>query len=240
MQLVLKSNKHGLAHRRIHNPISLLSGLLICEQCGSRMRPRVNSNKGLDARGTQTFSYLCDLKKRSKGQKCSCENLNGNEVDRVVSSTIVENCKVGADLYDQILKLKNTAIAQKKTSLQMTDSFQQKILETEDKIQSLIAILAKKPNSITLYRYTEAEVEKLDQRLSQLNDQLLYWRNEQENANLECVTTAAVEARLRNMADAFAQRSIYEKREFISSLVDKIIWDGTQVHVYLLGQKVKV
>lgn len=240
VQLILRSNKHGSVHSRVHNPISLLSGILVCEKCGSKMRPRVNSNKGVDINGIQTFSYLCDLKKKSKGQKCNCENLNGNEVDQAVCSIILNLCKVGADIHNKVLELKNTAIDRRKTDLQIINSIKTKIQDKEDSIQSLIIVLSKDPDSATLYQYTESEIKRLDQELKLLNEQLLYWRKEQENANDNYDNLTIIEARIRTLADAFWHCSIHEKRELLVSLVDRITWDGTQVHVYMLGHQISV
>jgi len=237
IQVILRANKHGSVHKRVHNPISLLSGLLICDHCGSKMRPRVNSNKGVYANGVQTFSYLCDMKKRSKAQKCNCENLNGNEIDQAVCSTVLNLCKEGSDISKKIVELKNTAVNQRKTSLQMTDSIQVKIQEKEEKIQSLIAVLGKNPNSTTLYKYTELEVDKLDAELKLLNEQLVVWRNEEENANNNCNDTNMIESTIKTVGRAFYQSSIHVKRAFLADLVEKITWDGQKVHIYFFGEK---
>ena len=42
--------------------------------------------------------------------------------------------------------------------------------------------------------------------------------------------------KLSSFSDSFDMMSIEEKRTTLRILVDKVVWDGTHVHLYLVGQ----
>ncbi len=65
-RLLIGENAYKTFYRPTRNEISIFSGLVRCASRGSIMRPCVNSNKRRDPNGSQTFSYMCEFKERSR------------------------------------------------------------------------------------------------------------------------------------------------------------------------------
>ncbi len=58
-QEILKENK-SMCYRKVKSNQSLLSGVLICSNCGSFMRPKAMQRK--NEKGQQVFYYICEMK----------------------------------------------------------------------------------------------------------------------------------------------------------------------------------
>lgn len=78
------------------SPVSnaLLSGLLRCAGCGSRMRPRIYTNY-IKKDGLPAYYYCCARKDECGKESCSVPNLNGYAAERAVLRELLQIC--GAD-----------------------------------------------------------------------------------------------------------------------------------------------
>lgn len=84
IQKILAGNRScGETSGSMHNDYALLSGLLVCEQCGSRLfaKPRSGNRPG--------FDYICDSKLRGGTAACCCQNLGGGATDHLVWETLL-------------------------------------------------------------------------------------------------------------------------------------------------------
>ena len=94
---------------------SILSGLIKCKKCGSFMRPRLRKTYNNSIRN---FSYLCELKEKSRKKLCNCKNIDGIETDNKIIDTII-NYKVPANIIKKILK-KEIKANNNKTNYEIT------------------------------------------------------------------------------------------------------------------------
>ena len=60
--------------------------MLYCDDCGSFMRPKLSQR--VNQNGELIYDYLCELKEKSKRQKCNSKRINGNELDKLVCEEI--------------------------------------------------------------------------------------------------------------------------------------------------------
>jgi uncharacterized protein len=82
--------------KRYRKPIkntSLLTGLVKCPECGSMMRPKMHRA------GSDKFSYICEVKEKSRGKLCNVSNVAGNELDK----NVVETVKILLDSENDII-----------------------------------------------------------------------------------------------------------------------------------------
>ena len=80
---------HNNRDKRFRTPsvnTSILSGIIRCKYCGSYMRPRMRQT--INANGQRNFTYICELKDKSRKQLCQCKNINGIETDKIVIDII--------------------------------------------------------------------------------------------------------------------------------------------------------
>ena len=102
VQMLLDSNQNKAYRLPIKNN-SILSGILKCKYCGNLMRPKLRNVTLFN--GDRKFNYICDLKMRSKGKKCNCSNINGNEGDNLVFAGIKRLANITGELYQELFKI---------------------------------------------------------------------------------------------------------------------------------------
>lgn len=235
-QKILESNQPKKFAGRVQNQVSLLSGLLICSECGSFMRPRVNSNKRRDEAGNQTFAYLCERKKKSKGELCNSPNINGNKLDQIVCEELLKYNVEGSLIHKKLAALQKQISKGGSTSRLALDSVRARIKEKQQEIGELISLLSKSKNTDKLYDYTSQRVDALDKEISDLKQE--EFQLEQETAitgSFDQQVDIIYDA-LKNFSNAFDRATVPEKRVFLRSIIEKIIWDGKEIHIFLFGE----
>lgn len=74
--------------RKSRSSGACLSGLSICKECGSLMRPKTSGTINKD--GSKRFYYMCIQKSYSRSISCNQINVQGNTMDEVVCSKVSE------------------------------------------------------------------------------------------------------------------------------------------------------
>ena len=67
VQSMLEVNK-SKSYRRPRSNVALLSGLLVCGDCGDYMRPKLTKRHA--ANGELIYTYMCSTKERSQSSRC--------------------------------------------------------------------------------------------------------------------------------------------------------------------------
>ena len=98
VQEIISGNAGKSFYRPVKNQVSVFSGLVRCANCGSIMRPRINSNARREADGSQTFYYMCELKERSRLKNCQMCNVNGNVLDKLLRDEIMNFNKLSSNV----------------------------------------------------------------------------------------------------------------------------------------------
>lgn len=231
VQSILEENADcKIKYKQSHNPAALLSGILFC-QCGSHMRPkyhRVNKN------GIKPFSYMCELKERSKKEKCDCHNLNGMTADRLICSILL-NYDIPDNIFNKYLdKLSKSRLK----------------IETEELIKSQEAIKTKKQREIsTLIKALTADVNEttiqyINKEINAINDaiaaadseikrlKLIEIGHNQSKNNFDTAKKA-----FEYFKENFDNLSVDYKRRFIRQNIKKIVWNGRTLRVFIWGRR---
>lgn len=236
VQKILESNQPKKYAGRVQNPVSLLSGLIVCANCGSFLRPRVNSNKRRDEHGNQTFAYLCERKKKSKGVQCDIPNINGNKLDQIVCEEILKYDVEGSLIHQKLQSLQKQMTKGGSMSQLALEAVRTKMKEKREEIDGLIRVLGQSSATGKLFAYTSQRVEELDQEIIKLKQE--EFRLEQETTitgdygrQVEIILDA-----LKSFSKMFVRATVPEKRAFLRTIIEKIIWDGKEIHIFLFGE----
>lgn len=210
---------------------ALLTGLLFCS-CGERMYPKLT--KRFNANGEPLYSYVCKMKERSKGTRCTMENINGNLMDRMVmeqlkslpedprqfAAQMEEGRKYFNSHWDQyetqLAKLRAEYTAREKIITGLLDAL------AEVEAPAMRASVLKRIEEHTKSnRETQAQMEELTSMISS-----------------EGLTDEAFSQLLRSMSAVGAsvnRMSLEERRNAIRTIVRNVVWDGETAHMYLFG-----
>ncbi|MDO4200381.1 MAG: recombinase family protein [Clostridia bacterium] len=109
----------------------LLSGKIFCKICGSKMLVKSNNYN-------KNFNYICSKKIYNSAKKCTCNNLNGSYVDKlIISKIILEGIKNNQFFIKKLnvikdnLSISNTLSLRENTKIHCFTA--SKILENIDK-----------------------------------------------------------------------------------------------------------
>lgn len=235
-QSLLSQNK-SKTYRKPKSIYALLSGLLYCEDCGAYMRPKVN--RRILPNGEKSFSYLCETKEKTHRQHCDMKNPSGNELDRKVCNEIKKLASDKSEFFKYLDKSKKSIERLERGNSTELQILKEKISQNDKKIEALVNSLAKAENTPS-YDYIIKEINELHKKNEQLKNTLADLNYQIQQNNLSENEFDILESILVQFSESFDLMSYEEKRRVLRVFIDKVTWDGENVHIYLFGADRKV
>ncbi|MCD8345017.1 MAG: recombinase family protein [Oscillospiraceae bacterium] len=231
VQGMLEGNRNkGYRHPRSN--VALLSGLLICGDCGNYMRPKLTQRRNKD--GELIYSYMCNTKERSTGSRCKMKNANGNTLD----AKVIEEIKKLADdkeFFADFLGQTKKAIASGRDGYEAeAETLRQQLSENEATIKALLKSLAN-VSGTTAEKYITEQIEELGVTGEALTKRLGELENLMEHQKLASQEFEFFQQMISSLAANIDDASVEEKRRLLKAIVRKIVWDGENAHVYLFA-----
>ena len=229
-ELLAENSSKNYNKPRTH--VALLSGIVVCGQCGDYMRPKLS--KRLNADGEKIYSYVCRKKLLTNGEMCQMDNPNGNMLDK-------EIMKKFKKYYDEA-DLPNSEINKLKKELRKSQAnYQADIKEIEKQITSCEKSIARFYRDLEIQDDDEirkgiyAKIKELKQEIeNHKSNKLLLEASIKEKRLSEEQLDEVKNALLHLTADDLP---IEEKRSIIKKHVKKIEWNGERARVFLIGEE---
>lgn len=224
VQLLLEQNS-SKTFRRPRSQTAILSGLLFCGACRSPMRSK--SSGRVDADGRPVYRYLCTRKEKSCGAECRMKNVDGRKLDRAVIEELGSLPEDFEELRRHLTRYEREALWEEKG--------QERLMAKRETIQKEIRTLVEalgRAEETGAKGYILERVERLHGELSVVEEEL---------KRFSCDAELGVDWEkeilfLKSFSAVFADMEIREQRLALQALVERIVWDGETVHVYLRGQ----
>lgn len=228
VQTILEQNK-SKSYRKARSNTALLSGLLYCGNCRSFMRPKLSQRKNKN--GDLIYDYLCELKEKSKCEKCSMKRSNGNKLDNIVSDEIKKLTEDKKEFISIIKTELNNLNICEDSYQDNIKSLKKSITDIEIKINALVKSLSQTKETAAEH-YILQEINGLDGNKQLLLNQIQEIENVSENnaftdADLDNLTNI-----LLSFSKSFDYMALNQKRTALRTLIYKIIWDGADIHIY--------
>lgn len=231
VQEILEQNR-SKNYRKPRSNVALLSGVLHCGNCGAYMRPKLSSR--YDSEGERIYSYLCEMKEKSRMKCCAMKNVNGNILDRKI---IEELKRLSEDNSEFLRQLKEGQKQLKENAHEYGDDIarlKSEVADTEKEIQGLVSSLGKAAGTAA-EEYVVRQIEELHQKKSELDMRI----EELHTASVEQELTDSEFDMLRQMLSSFSgmvdTMGIEQKRALIRTFIKRVVWDGENVHIFLFG-----
>lgn len=211
---------------------SLLSGILRCSYCGSFMRPKIYKS---EVDGKPRFTYLCELKDKSRRTKCNHKNLNGNEIDKKVLEIIKNLTNSKKEYYQALKKLANEKINKLDTKSNELYTLTNEIKKNDKDITSLIDKIKIVPEDIVI------DLTKEIQRLKNANIEL-----ERQIKKLNINKTSIIDYNnitkiVFDIIDSYFSRfyelDLLQKRALIKLIISSLYSDGENLILNLTGTR---
>ena len=228
-QLAQNSSK---SYRKSKSNVALLSGLLFCGNCGDYMRPKLSKRK--NASGEYIYSYLCELKEKSRCHNCQMKNPNGNTLDKAVCEEIKKLTMDNSEFLKEINKAKKEISMQSENYEEEISKISKSLSKIENEISSLIKALTNASDT-PAQKYITENINNLDTEKNKLLQRKAEIEGLLKSQDLSQIDFDNLKNTALSFSKGFDKMDIEQKREALRTLVDKIVWDGEKVHIYLFG-----
>ena len=221
----------GKKPAKMHNDYSLLSGLIYCEKCGSRLFAKARSGKGATP---GLFDYVCSSKLRGGTELCDCQNIGGQQADDMVCEYLMKYIDESSSIYKLLEKLKHDLQGQKQEN--PLESIEARMSKCNDEMDNLVRTLSQRDLSPAFIQRVNIRIGELDKELSSLAQERERLQSNAERLAEQSIQVELLAAALSSLKNNFANLSIHEKRTLIRLLVKKIVWDGRDIHIFMDGE----
>ena len=223
-----------MKYRKPSTSNALLSGILRCSHCGSFMRAKLK-NKMVSADGRRVFDYMCELKDKSRKQKCQCKNINGLEADDLVLEEIKKLATPTSKFYKALKGLSSSTFNKEDKNNEEVKTLKSLIYKNENDINSLLDKI--KYVDVSLLDDISNEIKKLKETNIELEKQI----KSLTNTNYEEISDKETADLLLNILDtyftSFDTLDLNTKRNMIKLLVSSITTDGEDITINFLGAR---
>ncbi|MCI8623734.1 MAG: recombinase family protein [Provencibacterium sp.] len=230
VQEILEANKPSSPQTNAYNDYSLLSGMIRCGQCGRRMFARLRKAKGTGS----LFDYICDGKLQGGTKVCGCRNLNGRQTDALVCETLMQYAKEDSSICPLLEKLKRDI--QREEAANPLEKTEARMARRRSEIGNLVIQLSQPGVGHALLREISNRVEELTAELEQLTAEKKRMEESREAIAGKHLQLDLIANALSSFQACAKQMSLTEKRTLIKLLLQRIEWDGENLHLFIYGE----
>ena len=216
---------------------ALLSGVVRCISCGSKMQVRSNSGR-YNPDGSLRFHYYCGKK---RGNKLGCEgspNVKGYELDTFVIEQICNMSTGKSTFYEELLNTKNTLQLKSRETANEELALKKRLTQIEQDIQSQISNLRTAPEAVkpSIYADIEALTTEQGNKQARLDTILEAERNQDDQiADIEKAKQTIMDfPRLIDLVDHAG------KQQLLKRILECVIVKCDVVHIFLKGTETDV
>ena len=232
-QNIIANNKDK-AIRQVRNPKALLSGLLFCKHCGSHLRPKYHNSKGTSD-DDRIFYYICEMKERSKKTRCEVDNISGNYLDKLFLEQLRQMTAENFD-FAQAFDVSANGISSSVSEIDaLIDGLNEKLQETDKAIAALVANLAQGSYEKSVVDAIMEQANVLTVKKKEVEKEIADLKAQQVNSEEIMKSVISVKDALSVINSAFDSLTVFQQREKLKIIIDKILWDGENIDILLRG-----
>ena len=230
VQNMLDKNRDK-SYRRARINVALLSGLLYCGSCGAFMRPKLTNR--LNAQGERMYTYRCTTKDRTQGHVCDMKNLNGNLLDQMVLAEMVKLSKEPNQFLREMEKGRRALGGNRADYEQEITQLQEQLTQTEKDIAALVGTLPRYVNT-DIEGYITGQIDELHGKAAGLKSHIEELQILIGDSALQDYQFEVLRDVLQKVGSQIEDMSIEQQRCAMRLVLQKIVWDGENVHMYFL------
>lgn len=231
--LDLKAMRYAGKSRRRHT--ALLAGITCCRICGSPMRVQMDQKPKKD--GNRPMRYVCAQKKTAGKTDCGVPNADAYVADHLLWAELVERHAENMDLRGGLDQIKRSIRQELQKSSGTGGPLAERLAQVKSATASLIHSLARGGVPPRLIEQIKDQIHALETERKEIEAKLRAGTNDSEHmrtANERSEMIGALYLRLKSPA---VTEAADDRRALIRALVERIEWDGENLHVFLSDQR---
>ncbi|MEA4920682.1 MAG: recombinase family protein [Clostridiaceae bacterium] len=233
VQKLLEQNK-SKSYRKPRSNVALLSGLLICGNCGDYMRPKLSNRR--NAKGEAIYTYFCSMKEKSRQHLCNIQNINGNILDEEIITQIKTLSEDKDDFVKQLEHSKSVLVCNSEARDTDIETAEKDIKVNEDGIKGLVTALGKACGT-SAEEYIMQQIDELHQKGETLKRRLSEFKEITTINELAGTEFNLILNLLASFEGMVNEMTVEQKRAALRMLIRQVLWDGTNVHIVLFGSE---
>ncbi len=233
VQNLLDMNR-SKGYRRPRTNEALLSGLLICGQCGDFMRPKLTNR--VNEKGERIYTYRCTTRDRSQGHLCSGKPVDGNQLDEQLLEQLVELSKEPS-LFLQELERGRRALGGNRAAYdQEIADLKLQLRENEIDIGNLVTTLPRYVNT-DMEGYIANQITELHGKSEGLKKRIAELEVMTGEKALHDYQFNLLRDMITRVGSQIETMSVEQQRSALRLVVSKVVWDGENAHVFFLSDE---
>ena len=222
------------AIRQVRNPKALLSGLLFCKHCGAHLRPKYHNSKGT-ADDDRIYYYICEMKEKSKKTRCDAPNVNGNFLDEAFLEQLHQMALDNFSFADNFDVSASDIISGASEIDTLLDGLNKKLQDTDKSIRALVDNLSQGTYDKSVVDIIMAQINDLTAKKGAIQNEIDELKAQQANGTELMKSAIHMKDTLLMINTAFDSLSVFEQREQLKIIINKILWDGESIDILLRG-----
>ena len=201
---------------------SILSGIIKCKYCNSYMRPRIR--KTYDKSGKINFSYLCELKEKSRKKLCKCKNIDGITTDKIIIQKI-KTIKINKNIFIKNIKNNNfNGDIQVKNELKSLKELYNKNKIKINKLIDNLTILDKE-----IIKDVTKQIKKIKEENITIKKEINKYQNNKQ-LNEQTIDELAHQL-INNYMSQYDQINLIDQRKLIKIIIKTVFSDGENLYI---------
>ena len=231
VQQFLDQNKSKSYHKPKSNT-ALLSGLLFCGNCGSYMRPKLSQRK--NGHNEMIYSYLCELKERSRCHNCNMKNPNGNILDKAICEEIKKLSAENSEFIQQLESSQIELLGNRQEYDEQLEHLRKSYQENDKEISALVSSISKAAGT-PAESYIIRQIDELHEKSIGIKNRIEELESITKKHVLSDIQFDILRELLTTFKNTFEDMNIEQKRLALRTFVKKILWDGDNVQIFMFG-----
>lgn len=215
VQLQFENNKDSFPRLgKTHN--ALLTGKLICGNCGHRML--IQHGRLSKKTNEKLLYYVCSLKKTSRKSLCDCRNAKVKDIDQLVLNTLKE-LDIYKDMIIDGLKINYKNISNKDIEITRLETL---LKENNSKINVLVEKLSQDFDNV-LNEVLLPKIYDLKKECDKINSDITRLKKEKLNSENDSLELSFLDT-LLSQCKVIDELDYEKQKQIINALIDTIYY----------------
>lgn len=202
----------------------LLSGVLICEQCGSKYHA---NTRPAGRNKTKYFSYRCSNRKALGEKKCNCKEIRRDDLDQFVLNKITQQL-LNPNQIDYLVESVNKQLAQRLTQNKIDEpKLKKRLAEVNGKLNHLVDVLAD-PRLTSTLETVVIKIQELEKIKKDIEQELEKSRDKNVGMQIDKIKIQAIIDELKNQIKT---GNVPQLKRIITLLVERIVIGNETIEI---------
>lgn len=230
----LLARNSSKSYRKPRSNVALLSGLLFCGNCGGFMRPKLTSRK--NAIGERVYTYMCETKEKSRRKNCDMKTVNGNTLDKAIIEEIKKLSENSSDFIQELERTKQEIQSHGQEIDRELESLRRTQADNQKEISVLVNVMAKSEGTAA-YDHILNQINELDAQNKKAEKRIEELISISKKDTYSDEEFDMLRQTLQSFGDTVDNMSVEQRRSALRVFIQRIEWDGQDMHVYLFGSR---